>query len=251
VFDSRKGSNEKDDSKEEVLNNNHVSKSANEAPSKQLEIPSENEHTNKVDLVDPVKLSQNESSHNSAVQLTPNSVHNNAMNASCDSSPAAMTVKDNSTVIPQKESLDQNIVQSEKVTIESKESMSVAPAIQTKPENPTSNLSQTVESVSGKFNNSAESKKTQPSQSSVGESGREPAKPAQVTQYPDQNVSPKSHNINELKNEAAQKNKKDVQPLVKPFPSQPTNTKPMEFPPKNISSPEPSSIKPPWAKSEM
>eukprot|EP00091_Calanus_sinicus_P003966 TRINITY_DN14153_c0_g1_i1.p1 TRINITY_DN14153_c0_g1~~TRINITY_DN14153_c0_g1_i1.p1 ORF type:complete len:196 (+),score=42.54 TRINITY_DN14153_c0_g1_i1:113-700(+) len=131
VNDSRKGSREKDDSKKEILNNNHVSKSANEAPLKHIEVPSEHDQNNSVDLVDPLKPSQNESSQNSAVQLTPNSVLNNAMNVSCDSTPAALTVKDNSTVIPQKESLDQNIVQSEKVAMESKESMPVVPAIQT------------------------------------------------------------------------------------------------------------------------
>jgi len=255
VNDSRKGSKEKDDNKQEVLNNNHVSKSANEALPTHLEvapmeIASEKESKNLVDPVEAVKISQNEIRQNSEVHPTQNSVLDNEIKMSCDSTPAAMTVKDNSTVIPQKESLDEHIVQNEKTTMESKESMSAAPSLQNNSEIHTPNLSKTAESASGKLNASAESKKTQPSQSTVGESGKEPATAAQVTQYLDQNESPKIQNSNEFKINAGQNNKKDVQPLVKPFPSQPTNTKPMEFPPKNVSSPEPSSIKPPWAKLE-
>jgi len=250
VNESRKGSKEKDDRKQETLNNNHISSCANEAPPAlekvaSMEIISEKVSKTVVDPEEAAKTSQNESQQKYTVQPIESSALDIAMNVSCDSTPASMTVKDNSTVIPQKESLDEHILQSEKATIESKESVSVAPTIQNKSEIHTSNLSKPAESASGKLNTSAESRKTQPSQSSVGESGNEPARTGQVTQYLDQNVPPKIQNIN-----PEQSSKKDVQPLVKPFPSQPTNTKPMEFPPKNISSPEPTSIKPPWAKSE-
>merc|ERR1719483_1295463 len=125
--------------------------------------------------------------------------------------------------------------------------MSAVPTIQSKLDLHTPKLSQTLESASGKSTTTAESKNPQPSQSSVGESGKEPARAAQVTQSLDQNVSPKTNNINDTKNK---KKVDNVQPLVKPFPSQPTNTKPLEFPPKNISSPEPTSMKPPWANTK-
>eukprot|EP00092_Neocalanus_flemingeri_P000854 GFUD01000911.1.p1 GENE.GFUD01000911.1~~GFUD01000911.1.p1 ORF type:complete len:2354 (+),score=554.15 GFUD01000911.1:527-7588(+) len=261
VSDARNGSKDKEDSKpamsSELLNNNHVSKSANDVPSPQqqvvsMEIPSERERQEHVEPVEAMNISQNKSSQKGAMHHNTNSVPNDATNESCDSTLAAMPVKDNSTVIPQKESLDDKIVQSEKAPMESKESMSAVPTIQDKLDIHTPNVSKTSESASGKSVATAESKKTQPSQSSVGESGKEPARPAQVTQSLDQNVSPKTNNISDLKNAAAPNKKKDdsFQPLVKPFPSQPTNTKPMEFPPKNISSPEPTSIKPPWAKLE-
>merc|ERR1739848_427826 len=96
------------------------------------------------------------------------------------------------------------------------------------------------ETGSGKQNVSAQSN-SQPSQFSVQEVGRDPAKLGHGTQAQDQIVSPKTNNINDLKNADLSNKKKEeiLQPLVKPFPTQPTNTKPLEFPPKT---PERSSI---------
>ena len=104
------------------------------------------------------------------------------------------------------------------------------------------------ESGSGKQNVSAESN-SQPSQFSVQEVGRDPDKLGHETQAQDQIVSPKTNNINDLKNaDLSNKKKEEIQqPLVKPFPSQPTNTKPLEFPAKTA---EHSSVKPPWAKTQ-
>ena len=103
------------------------------------------------------------------------------------------------------------------------------------------------ESASGELNVSADFQSDpQPSQLSVQNVGTKPEQCDNVTQAQDQNVSPNTDNINtELAN--SKKNKESVQPLVKPFPSQPTNTKPLEFPPKTA---ENSSIKPPWVKTD-
>jgi len=183
------------------------------------------------------------SQKNATSQQTENSeLNNNAMIVSCDSSKTAMIVNDNSTVISQKESLNPQCLQSEKPK--------TAPAIQNeKSELNHSEISKIVESASGKLNASAESVIPLPSQSSVGESGVVPARPVQVTQFSEQNLSPKT--LNDLTmNQGGNNKNKNAQPLVKPFPTQPTNTKPIEFPNKNLASPDPSSNKPPWVKSE-
>ena len=60
------------------------------------------------------------------------------------------------------------------------------------------------------------------------------AAPVQSTTHTEQPISSPKQNV--------------PPPLVKPFPSQPTNSRPAEFPPKGIASPEPTSTKPPWVK---
>jgi len=196
----------------------------------------------------PTVNSQNETSQISAVHLAQESAIENAMTTPCDSNPAAVTVKDNSTVIPPQESLNEHALLDEKAVRHVNESV---PHIGKSSETHTPNQSKAAESASGKSNYSAESKKTQPSQSSVTESGKQPNEAGQdATQCPDQNLSSKTSDIKDYKATSTSSIKKDVQPLVKPFPSHPTNTKPLEFPPKNVSSPEPTSIKPPWVKSE-
>ena len=124
------------------------------------------------------------------------------------------------------------------------------------------------ESASGKPSRPAEPEKSsQPPHSSVGEVGACPGlHPGQQSQ--DENAPHSGRNSSESQPSPApslqapapptnivpeppkaQQQKENVPPpLVKPFPSQPTNSRPPEFPPKDVSSPEPTSIKPPWVK---
>ena len=164
-----------------------------------------------------------------------------------------------------------------------KENISVIPpaellleAAVTTPEGPTKEESsiqaphgsQPAESASGKLLRPAEPEKSsQPPHSSVGEVGTCPGlHPGQQSQ--DENVPHSGRNSSESQPSPApslqapapptsivpetckaQQQKENVPPpLVKPFPSQPTNSRPPEFPPKDVSSPEPTSTKPPWVK---
>merc|ERR1719458_976071 len=164
-----------------------------------------------------------------------------------------------------------------------KENISVIPpaeplleAAVTTPEGPTKEESsiqaphgsQPAESASGKLLRPAEPEKSsQPPHSSVGEVGTCPGlHPGQQSQ--DENVPHSGRNSSESQPSPAPSLQAPapptsivpetckapapptsiVPPLVKPFPSQPTNSRPPEFPPKDVSSPEPTSTKPPWVK---
>ena len=178
-------------------------------------------------------LSDNRSKENDNL----NGVLNNNINESCDS-----TLEVNSSVINPNESI--NLNEKETVIEESKCEDSTNHSRLSASNIAQPQLLESEESASGKQSVTAESQ-DQPSQFSVQDLGSVPALTGHGTQAQDQNVSPKANNINaELSNKKREEN---VQPLVKPFPSQPTNTKPLEFPPKT---PEHSSIKPPWAKSD-
>merc|ERR1719192_3042765 len=112
-------------------------------------------------------------------------------------------------------------------------------------------------------------KSSQPTQSSVGEVGPSPGLHPGGQQSQDENVPHTGRNSFESQpspapslqapapptsvvpepSKAQQQQKENVPPpLVKPFPSQPTNSRPPEFQVKDVNSPEPTSTKPPWVK---
>ena len=223
---SRKGSREEESSSTSVIS---------------PEVANNNNPSHVRPVSDEVTATENnEAAHR--LELKQNDVCHEGVNNVSESS---NTIEANSSVIQTKPSLIDN----DKDRVSDSRKCEVS-AIQSKldatPSSPTQvQADPPAESASGKLSVSAESN-SQPSQFSVPEVGCAPEKPGHETQAQDQIVSPKTNNINDLK--TADKNKEEnLQPLVKPFPSQPTNTKPLEFPPKT---PDHSAIKPPWAKSD-
>ena len=238
--------NEEDSLPPPLPEKKHKSKSPKAVQSRK---GSREEESNITPVVNPEVTKNNNNINNNCKvsdQVTPldkSDVQNNELklNVSDNVNDPSHSVQANSSVIDPKESLiETDKVKCEASPVNTKLDATYTSQTQAQP---------SAESASGKLNISAESN-SQPSQFSVQEVGPDPGQPGHETQAQDQIVSPKTNNINDLKHAAdSSDNKKEeiLQPLVKPFPSQPTNSKPLEFPPKT---PDHNSIKPPWAKSD-